>query len=232
MSESEGDEGNDTYSMLLRLVNLQRAQNGSGAANGAEGAAPAPPLEAQVQAGCTAVTALIVGRRLFVANAGDSRAVLSRRKRALPLSQDHKPSAAGERARIVAAGGFLSEVGGITRVNGNLNLSRAIGDLRYKMNAQLEPKDQIITAEPDVVLEELRPGDRFIVMACDGIWDVMSSQQVVDFVNERLDKGMPPAAIASDLLNACVATDPRETRGIGCDNMTATIIVFNKDLEH
>jgi serine/threonine protein phosphatase PrpC len=52
-------------------------------------------------------------------------------------AEDHKPAAAAERARIISAGGFLSEIGGITRVNGNLNLSRAIGDLRYKMNADV-----------------------------------------------------------------------------------------------
>ena len=55
----------------------------------------------------------------------------------LPPAEDHKPAAPDERARIMAAGGFLSEIGGITRVNGNLNLSRAIGDLRYKMNAEV-----------------------------------------------------------------------------------------------
>jgi serine/threonine protein phosphatase PrpC len=68
---------------------------------------------------------------------GDSRAVLCRGGKAIPLSVDHKPAAASERERITAAGGFLSDIGGITRVNGNLNLSRAIGDLRYKMNAQV-----------------------------------------------------------------------------------------------
>lgn len=47
-------------------------------------------------------------------------------------------------------GGFLSEIGGVCRVNGNLNLSRAIGDLKYKGNVELPPKDQIITAQPDV----------------------------------------------------------------------------------
>ncbi|KAL6774085.1 hypothetical protein ACKKBG_A23710 [Auxenochlorella protothecoides x Auxenochlorella symbiontica] len=250
-SATEDEEGDDTYSMLRKLVSLQRMQNSAaaaaaaaaGTANGraaplesgsgtnvADPGAPAPrPLpgvEATVQAGCTAVVALLKGRRLFVANAGDSRAVLARRGVAVPLSHDHKPSAAGERARIMAAGGFVSEVGGITRVNGNLNLSRAIGDLRYKANPALEAKDQIITAQPDLCVEALVPGDRFMVLACDGIWDVMSNQQVVDFVGARLDEGLTPTQAASELLNACVASDPRETRGIGCDNMTASVVVF------
>lgn len=62
------------------------------------------------------------------------------------------------------------------RVNGNLNLSRAIGDLKYKGNAELHPKDQIITAQPDVKKITLCPQDQFFVLACDGVWDVMSNQ--------------------------------------------------------
>ena len=67
-------------------------------------------------------------------------------------------------------------MGGVSRVNGNLNLSRAIGDLKYKGNQQLPPADQIITAQPDIVKMELTPADRFFVLACDGVWDVMSNQ--------------------------------------------------------
>ncbi|KAL4452740.1 hypothetical protein ABPG75_008402 [Micractinium tetrahymenae] len=228
--EGDGD-GEDTYDMLRKLVQLQRmsaGQNGNGQGEGepgAEGAASLQP-ELTVQAGCTAVVALLVKDHLYVANAGDSRAVLCRGGKAVAMSEDHKPAAPDERARIMAAGGFLSEIGGITRVNGNLNLSRAIGDLRYKMNSELEPKDQIITAEPDVAVQRLVPEDRFLVLACDGIWDVMNNQQVVDFVAERLAKGEQPEVISSQLLDGCLASDPREARGIGCDNMTAAIVVF------
>jgi protein phosphatase 1G len=62
---------------------------------------------------------------------------------------------------------------------------------------------------------ELRPEDRFFVLACDGVWDVMSNQDVVQFVNAHLDSGMALPDIASRLLDACLAPDPRETRGIG-----------------
>lgn len=91
----------------------------------------------QVQAGCTAVVALLAGNTLYVANAGDSRAVLSRKGKALPLSFDHKPSHPVEKERIESAGGFVSNFGGMSRVNGNLNLSRAIGDLKYKGNKEV-----------------------------------------------------------------------------------------------
>lgn len=93
--------------------------------------------EDEVVAGCTAVVALLYEKLLYIANAGDSRAVLGRNGKAVPLSQDHKPANTPERERIVAAGGFLSDIGGMCRVNGNLNLSRAIGDLKYKNNPEV-----------------------------------------------------------------------------------------------
>jgi protein phosphatase 1G len=179
------------------------------------------------QAGCTAVVALVTKKVIVVANAGDSRAVLSRDKKAIPLSYDHKPSHVTERERIVAAGGFVSDIGGICRVNGNLSLSRAIGDLRYKTNTDLEPAAQIITAEPDIKTIELTSEDEFMVLACDGIWDVLENQDVVDFIHARLGE-KKPEEIASELLDHCLASDPRESRGKGCDNMTCCIVQFRQ----
>lgn len=95
------------------------------------------PNDCEVQAGCTAVVALLKGNTLYVANAGDSRAILCRQGKALPLSFDHKPSHPTEKDRIESAGGFVSNFGGMSRVNGNLNLSRAIGDLKYKGNKEV-----------------------------------------------------------------------------------------------
>lgn len=68
---------------------------------------------------------------------------------------------------------------------------------------------------------------RFFVLACDGIWDVMSNQDAVDFVSQRLDQGMEPVDIAKAMLDACLANDPKEARGIGCDNMTAIVVLLN-----
>jgi len=94
----------------------------------------------------------------------------------------------------------------------------------------LEPAAQIITAEPDVQHLKLNGEDQFLVLACDGIWDVMDNQQVVDFVSSGLRTGQSPTDIASDLLNTCLANDPRESRGIGCDNMTCCIVLFDKSI--
>ena len=89
-----------------------------------------------------------MGHTLTVANAGDSRAVLCRRGIAHALSLDHKPLDERELTRIRRAGGFVNQFG---RVNGNLNLSRSIGDLKYKQVPHLSPSEQMITAEPDIV---------------------------------------------------------------------------------
>lgn len=77
-----------------------------------------------MDSGCTAVVALVTKDRLFVANAGDSRAVLSRDGKAVDLSIDHKPEDLIELKRIQNAGGRVTSDG---RVNGGLNLSRALG---------------------------------------------------------------------------------------------------------
>ena len=102
-----------------------------------------------IHAGATAIVAVMVGRTLTVANAGDSRAVLARGAYGvLALSLDHKPTQPTELQRIVQAGGFVNSFG---RINGNLNLSRSIGDLKYKQVRHLPPAQQMISAEPDIV---------------------------------------------------------------------------------
>ena len=85
--------------------------------------------------------------------------------RAKPLSFDHKPQNEGEKARICAAGGFVD----FGRVNGNLALSRAIGDFEFKKSADLPPEQQIVTAFPEVTVHETTDDDEFLVIACDGI---------------------------------------------------------------
>ena len=123
-------------------------------------------------AGCTATVILITRTEIICANSGDSRTVLSRANRAKDMSEDHKPDNPGELARIQRSGGYVEE----GRVNGMLALSRALGDFEYKSNTRLQPKDQAVTAFPDVSIEPIDRGTQFVLLACDGIWDVMSSQ--------------------------------------------------------
>ena len=82
-----------------------------------------------------------------------------------------------EKRRIERGGGFVEE----GRVNGIIAISRAVGDWEYK-NAGLKPEENMVTAFPEIVIETLRPDHDFMIIACDGIWDCMTSQEAVNFV--------------------------------------------------
>jgi len=161
----------------------------------------------------------LTNTKIYVANAGDSRTVLGVKGRAKPLSFDHKPHNDGEKARILGAGGFVD----FGRVNGNLALSRAIGDFEFKKSASLPPEQQIVTAFPEVTVHDIADDDEFVVVACDGIWDCQSSQAVVEFVRRGIASKQELHVICENLMDNCLASSS-ETGGVGCDNMTMVII--------
>jgi len=181
--------------------------------------------------GTTAIVALVHNNKLFVANVGDSRCVLCRNGASLDLSVDHKPEDEIEKNRIEAAGAKVTDDG---RVNGGLNLTRALGDHTYKQNKDIPPEEQAITALPDITETELTKDDDFMVLACDGIWNVMTSDEVIDFVKERLtantksDNKTKLSEICEELFDRCIAPDT-ENDGTGCDNMTCMIVRFKHD---
>ncbi|KAF1928520.1 PP2C-domain-containing protein [Didymella exigua CBS 183.55] len=177
-----------------------------------------PRYEDEVS-GCTASVGILSKDKIYVANSGDSRTVLGVKGRAKPLSFDHKPQNEAEKARIQAAGGFVD----FGRVNGNLALSRAIGDFEFKKSADLPPEQQIVTAFPDVETHEINADDEFLVVACDGIWDVQSSQAVIEFVRRGIVAKQDLASICENMMDNCLASNS-DTGGVGCDNMTITII--------
>ncbi len=122
--------------------------------------------------GCTANCIIIKdNKQIIIANSGDSRSVLSRGGIAFALSEDHKPDNKEELDRIMKAGSYVLE----GRVDGNLNLSRALGDLKYKQNKALTPEEQPITANPDTKTVDIQANDEFIIMGCDGIWESKSN---------------------------------------------------------
>ncbi|XP_004252301.1 probable protein phosphatase 2C 60 [Solanum lycopersicum] len=172
-------------------------------------------------AGSTACIAIIQNVQLLVANAGDSRCVLSRKGQAYDMSSDHKPDLQAEKERIRNAGGYVR----CGRVNGTLNMSRAIGDMELKQNKSLPAEKQIVTANPDICTVELCNDDDFLVLACDGIWDCMSSQEVVDFVGKQLKHENRLSAVCETVMDKCLAP---ATGGEGCDNMTMILVQFKK----
>ena len=178
---------------------------------------------AESLAGCTAVAALVKDSKLHVANAGDSRCVLARGGKAVEMTVDHKPDNEHEHNRIVRAGGYVED----GRVVGNLNLSRSIGDLEYKKNPDIPAQDQMITAFPEVKVETITQDSDFMILACDGIWDMLSNQQCVDIVYEGLRAQKELSDIVEGILDRCLASDVASSGGLGCDNMTCIIVKFN-----
>jgi len=171
--------------------------------------------------GATAVCVLLKDNKIHCANCGDSRAVASVAGQVQELSFDHKPSNEEETRRIVAAGGYVE----LNRVNGNLALSRAMGDFVFKRNTKKSAEEQIVIAYPEVIVKDIEEDHEFIVLACDGIWDVLSNQEVVSFVRRRIAQKMEPEEICEELLDHCLAPDC-QMGGLGCDNMTVVLVCF------
>jgi len=186
--------------------------------------------------GTTALFLLFAGTdvddlTLFTAHVGDCRAVLCRAGTAVRLTQDHRPDRRDEQKRIKEAGGGVFQVSGIWRCTSAagaaraldaragfkdsdshlyLSCSRTLGDPELKLNVDRP----ILSNIPEVSAHKLLADDMFIVLACDGVWDVLEDQQVVDIVLEHWGDS---AAAASSIVRKALST------GSG-DNLTAQVI--------
>jgi len=190
------------------------------------------------QSGSTAATLIIMGRRLFAANVGDSRVVLCRvGGQCVELTSDHKPSRPDEAARVRAAGGFILH----KRVMGELAITRAFGDKSFKMgikamledeadeiarglNENSEAKDltaPLVSAEPEIASLVMSHSDEFLLLACDGLFDVFRSQDAIALARQELiaHRG-EPAEVARILSDQAIRV--RRSR----DNVSILIIVL------
>lgn len=198
--------------------------------------------EREVLDGSTMLTCLIYpsegrhkGYRMLLANLGDSRAVLCRaqnsRLSAVRLTDDHKPGRADERRRIEANGGVVDHQGvwrvftpgpasfGGRSVLWGLAVSRAFGDLlmkepqRYGCTAAT---GELVSAVPEVHTYELHPTEhRFLVLACDGIWDVMGDDDAVAVCTEHRTADLAAHALIRRAFE--VGSD---------DNLTALVVAW------
>ncbi|CAN1828145.1 Probable protein phosphatase 2C 22 [Linum perenne] len=175
--------------------------------------ADACSLDAELASGTTALAALVVGRLLVVANAGDCRAVLCRRGKAVEMSRDHKPVCIREQERIEACGGYVSD----GYLNGQLNVARAIGD--WHMEGLKGREGGPLSAEPELMTTKLTEEDEFLIIGCDGIWDVFRSQNAVDFARRRLQEHNDPILCSRDLVDEALK------RKSG-DNLAAVVVCF------
>lgn len=135
------------------------------------------------KSGSTAVAVIVSPNHYFFANCGDSRAILISNGQVKYHTCDHKPGNPAERERITAAGGSVM----IQRVNGSLAVSRALGDFEYKNVQGKGPCEQLVSPEPEIhMIERIKDKDQMIVLACDGIWDVMSNEELAEYLLDRL----------------------------------------------
>ena len=151
--------------------------------------------------------------QVWCANTGDSRALLASSGHAVPLSRDHKPENTDERRRIERQGGSVVHDGHCFRVQGVLNVSRVIGDWALR---------PYVTPLPEVARTDIHPGDSYILVASDGLWDVFSSEEAVMEVDAVLASRatLPPSRLAESALRSLVAEARR--RG-SSDNITVAI---------
>ncbi|KAI4303086.1 hypothetical protein MLD38_038758 [Melastoma candidum] len=163
--------------------------------------------------GAVALTALILGRHLLVANAGDCRAVLCRRGVAVDMSQDHRPSYLPERVRVEELGGWIAG----EYLNGCLSVTRALGD--WDMKHQYGNSSPLI-ADPDVQQVVLSEDDEFLIIGCDGIWDVMTSQYAVSLARRGLRRHNDPHQCARELVAEALRLNTT-------DNLTVIVVCLS-----
>eukprot|EP00985_Skeletonema_marinoi_P022006 scaffold13781_cov114-Skeletonema_marinoi.AAC.2 len=211
---------------------------------------PPPPTPTDDEdSGTTASIVLLTPRWIVCANAGDSRAVYSRSNhRVVALSYDHKPDDEEEERRITDAGGYVSA----GRVEGDLAVSRGLGDFRFKEEAavlsgaqgenrdgrgsssaaaknngssMLKPGDQKVSPVPDIIVQNRDMAeDEFIIIACDGIWDVQTNQECVKMVADMFSEGEDDLGlICEEVLDLCLIKGSK-------DNMTAAVIKFPRQV--
>jgi serine/threonine protein phosphatase PrpC len=165
-----------------------------------------------IASGCTALTAIIVEKEVFVANIGDTEGVVGTLSSGswtyTLLSEKHAPkSNSEERARIVEMGGAVP----YGKVFGSLGVSRAFGDPGYKV------EKLFVTPEPYIRRHKLAKHDKFLVLACDGLWDVLSYHDVVEFVGERMQQNRPLQRIAEKLVRNALSQGSQ-------DNITVVLV--------
>jgi len=177
-----------------------------------------PPGISLERSGSTGVVVLVTPSHIICANAGDSRAIMSKKNKVLPLSFDHKPTNDYELIRIEKDGGFVRD----GRVDGDLAVARSFGDFGYKPNPANAQKDHRVTVYPDIVVYAREPSnDEFLVLACDGIWDRLSNKECADLVHTLVyregetDVGL----ICEEVIDTALELDSR-------DNMTCCVVMF------
>lgn len=151
--------------------------------------------------GTTATTVVLTKSHIHVAHVGDSRAVFVSDGKVKYETFDHHPDAPEEMKRILEANGSVVN----SRIEGNLAVSRAIGDFVYKRDLARKISQQWVIPIPVVETFERTPEDEYLIIASDGLWAVMETDEVIEFINEKTkSKGMSLARCCDELMNECL----------------------------
>lgn len=151
-----------------------------------------------------------------IINVGDSRCILCRDNLAIPLTKDHKPNWPEEKRRIGLAGGSVYFDGSDYRIK-DLSVSRAVGDI------DAEP---YVISKPEVYKYKIEKNDKFIVMGCDGLYDCLSNQDIIDYIlNEFYDENM---IRINKQINIAKKLGEYAIQNGTTDNVTAVIIFFDE----
>ncbi len=179
------------------------------------------PQDGLVRGGSTGCAVWVMGDLIYSGNVGDSRFILSYDGVAYNVSLDHKPTRRHEKQRVLKAGGNLQD----GRINGELGVARSFGDFVFKEEMSLAAHEQLVTAVPDVRTVDIEESIDFLVIASDGIWDVLRNQEVVDMIINRMELKLPLHIICEEIINSCKVPQDQH-QGYGSDNMTLLIAIF------
>lgn len=157
------------------------------------------------RSGSCANVCLVTPGHFVCANLGDSRCILGSNDGCaeVALSVDHKPECEEEERRIVAAGGVVSFVkGDVYRVNGQIAVSRSIGDFIMKDQDHLSPAEQFLSCIPHVIIQPRSADHDLLILACDGMWDVLSNDMALERARDGFQFGETSLLrIAEELLD-------------------------------
>ncbi|RHY28557.1 hypothetical protein DYB32_005882 [Aphanomyces invadans] len=175
------------------------------------------------EVGATGLVVLVTERHIISANVGACHAPPDKSGQVpIQMSLDHKPDHEAEKLRIIAAGGNVFR----GRVCGGVAVSRGFGDFWFKRNEENNPDkkpwEHFVIAEPCVNIHVRSPDtDEFLVLGCDGIYDVMSNEQIQMFTRDKLAEGKTPTVVAELLMEECLHKGSR-------DNMSVIVALLNQ----
>ena len=172
--------------------------------------------------GTTANIMLIKNNVIYIANVGDSLSVMYKDKKAYNLNREHQVVIEEEKERVIKSGATIQGY----RINGMLNLTRAIGDIRFKKDKNLKRNEQSVLAFPEITRIDDIKNIEFIIMGCDGVWDCVKRQLLCEYIEKEIKEN--PEAKLSDILatifDKCIS--PFMGKVLGTDNMSCIVIQF------